>query len=127
MAKLQKPEVKEIYRKLLPLEQFPPKKFNYSDDEQSMSKLKIIWCGLMGDDLMPKHFKVYDNFMETLKLVSLTLGIEFIIVFICFQSPLITNGGVSDGEYIYEPTYMDYVIDFCIEQYDNLVTFIKNY
>ena len=126
MAKLQKPEDKEIYRKLLPLEQFPPKKFNYSDDEQSMSKIKIIWCGLMGDDLMPKHFKVYDNFMDTLKLVSLTLTIEFILIYLCFHSSLITSSSVK-GDYKYEPTYMDYVIDFCIDQYYNLVTFIKNY
>ena len=124
MARLQKPEDKEIYRRLLPTEQFPPKKFNYSDDELPMNKLKIIWCGLMGDDLMPKHFKIYDNFMDTLKLVSLTLAIEFILIYVCFHSPLITSSGVK-GDYKYEPTYIDYVINFCIDQYNKLNLHIK--
>jgi hypothetical protein len=120
---LQKPETTKLYQKPLPTEQFPPKKFSY-ESEQPLSMPKIIWYGLVGEELIPKNFRKYEDFMLHVKITTLTLLIVGGFVVIMFNSNYISQSAA--GEYEYKPTYMDYVIDFCIDIWNEVVDYFKN-
>lgn len=104
------------------------KRFNYGKpsgwDKQSKPKskeYKVTWWqilkgGLFDEEMEPKDYRKYSDFMLELKIASLTLLTITIISWIVINSPFIKDSAMNDVNN--NPTWMDKGLDYIMGKED---------
>lgn len=79
--------------------------------------IRDVWRGM--EDIEPKYLMKYDNWMNELKLIAMTVFITFCLIFIVFNSPLISATGANEADNE-RKTWLDKGIDYVFEKYDEM-------
>lgn len=85
--------------------------------EYKPSFLKVLKQGLFGDDMEPKDFRRYEDFMHELKIVTITALISIILTVTVTNSRLMTVKGVENEEK--SAGLLNKGIDYLVDMYDD--------
>lgn len=117
--RLQKPEFNKLYRKELPKVGKIVRPEEYTEYEEKLNNFQVIFKGLLKEEMEPKYYKRYDNFIYNFKVYSLTIILGFCMYYFAFFSGMTTGPMVE-----YKDTWFDKMLDvtlnFLADQWDAL-------
>jgi hypothetical protein len=108
--RFQKPEFNKLYRKELPKVGKTPRPGEYTEYEEKLNNFQIIFRGLLKEEMEPKYYKRYDNFVYNFKVYLFTFIIAYGLFFTLFHSSFM-NGSTTE---VYQDTWFDKTIDVVI-------------
>lgn len=125
MSFLKKPEEGKLYRKELPKVGKTFRPGEYTEYEEKLNNFQIIFRGLLKEEMEPKYYKRYDNFVYNFKVYLFTFIISYGMFYVAFHSNM-TSGPIEDNKDTWFDTVLDTVLNFLADQWDNLIKNIQN-
>jgi hypothetical protein len=120
MSFLKKPEPGKLYKKELPKVGITPKPGEYTEYEEKLSFFQVIMRGLLKEEMEPKYYKKYDNFIYNFKVYTLTAVFGIGMFYTLFHSPFMSGKATE----VYEDTWfdksLDVVLNFLSDQWEAL-------
>jgi len=119
MSFLRKPS--NLYNKELPKvgRQANPN-LSYDDELPKLNFFQILLKGLLKEELDPKHYKRYENFVYNFKVYTLTFLIGYGLFYMVFNSAVMTGPYTGDQEPGWFDKGLDYVLNFLGDRWDDV-------
>lgn len=124
MSFLKKPEEGKLYRKELPKVGKIFKPGEYTEYEEKLSFFQVIFRGLLKEEMEPKYYKRYDNFVYNFKVYLFTGLIGFGMYYTAFHTNM-TSGPMVEYRDTWFDKMLDSVLNFLADQWDALLYNLK--
>ena len=124
MSFLKVPSPDKIYRKQLPKVGKTVRPGEYTDYEEKLNNFQIIFRGLLKEEMEPKYYKRYDNFVYNFKVYLFTFIISYGMFYVAFHSGM-TTGPMVEYKETWFDKMLDVTLNFLADQWDALVYNLK--